>query len=63
MMIIIGLLLAYWVIGDGVSHSLYTIFATWFILTCLGGSILAVSISFLLNMSYLLAGYWYIISQ
>jgi len=54
-----GLLLAYWVIGDGVSHSLYTIFATWFTLACLGGTIVAVSISFLLNMSYLLAGYWY----
>ena len=54
-----GLLLAYWVIGDGVTHSLYTIFMTYFTLLCLGGTLAAVSVSFLINMTYLLAGYWY----
>ena len=54
-----GLLLAYWVIGEGVTHSLYTIFLTYLTLLVLGGSLAGVSVSFLLNMTYLLAGYWY----
>ena len=54
----LGLILAYWVIGDGVTHSLYTIFSTYLIFLCLGGSIYSVIATFLLNMSYLLAGYW-----
>jgi len=54
-----GLILAYWVIGDGVTHSLYTIFATYFVLLVLGGTIYSVVTSFLLNMTYLMAGYWY----
>lgn len=53
-----GLLLAYWVIGDGVTHSLYTILLTYVTLLCLGGSIAAVSVTFCFNMFYLLAGYW-----
>lgn len=58
-----GLLLAYWVIGDGVTHSLYTIFSTYIILFFLGGSIYSVVFSFLLNMSYLMAGYWYMAGE
>ena len=54
-----GLLLAYWVIGDGVTHSLYTIFLTYVTLLALGGTLAAVSVSFVINMTYLLAGYWY----
>jgi len=54
-----GLFLAYWVIGDGVTHNLYTIFLTYLTHLCLGGSMAAVSVSFLLNMTYLMAGYWY----
>ena len=54
----LGLLLAYWVIGDGVTHSLYTILLTYVTLLCLGGSIAAVSVTFVFNMFYLLAGYW-----
>ena len=57
----LGLILAYWVIGDGVTHSLYTIFSTYLIFLCLGGSIYSVIATFLLNMSYLLAGYWWVI--
>ena len=53
------MLLAYWVVGDGVTHSLYTILFTYLVLLCLGGSIAAVSVTFVLNMTYLLAGYWY----
>ena len=53
-----GLLLAYWVIGEGVTHSLYTILLTYVTLLCLGGTIAAVSVTFIFNMFYLLAGYW-----
>jgi len=58
-----GLLLAYWVIGDGVTHSLYTILLTYVTLLCLGGSIAAVSVTFVFNMFYLLAGYWYVAKE
>jgi len=54
-----GLLLAYWVIGDGVTHSLYSILATYIILLVSGGTLASVVVSFTLNMTYLMAGYWY----
>jgi len=55
-----GLLISYWVIGEGVTHSLYTIFSTYLVTLFLGGSISSVIVSFTLNMTYLLAGYWYV---
>jgi lysophospholipid acyltransferase 5 len=54
-----GLLLGHWVVGDGVTHNLYTIGGTYLILQTCGGSILSVALSFALNLTYLLAGYWY----
>jgi len=54
-----GLLLGHWVLGEGVTHNLYTIGANYLILQLCGGSILSVGLSFILNLSYLLAGYWY----
>lgn len=57
-LLLLGLLLAYWVIGEGVTHSLYTILLTYTTLLCLGGSLSAVCVTFSLNMFYLLAGYW-----
>ena len=45
------------------THSLYTIFSTYIILLCFGGSLTAVILSFLLNMGYLLAGYWYVAKE
>ena len=54
-----GLILAHWVIGEGVTHSLYSILATYIILLVSGGTLASVVVSFVLNMTYLLAGYWY----
>lgn len=54
-----GLLLGHWVVGEGVTHNLYTIGATYLVLQLWGGSALSVGLSFLINLSYLLAGYWY----
>jgi len=54
-----GLFLGHWVIGEGVTHSLYSILANYLILLTCGGSITSVLLSFLINITYLLAGYWY----
>lgn len=54
-----GLLLGHWVVGEGVTHNLYTIGATYLVLQLCGGSSLSVGLSFAINLSYLLAGYWY----
>ena len=53
-----GLLLAHWVIGEGVTHSLYSILATYLILLVSGGSIISVILSLIVNLTYLMAGYW-----
>ena len=58
-----GLLLAYWVIGEGVTHSLYSILATYIILLVSGGTFYSVVVSFALNMTYLMAGYWYMAGE
>jgi len=54
-----GLLLGHWVIGEGVTHNLYTIGATYLVLQLCGGTSLSVGLTFAINLSYLLAGYWY----
>lgn len=54
-----GLLLAHWVIGEGVTHSLYTILSTYLVLLVSGGTATSVLLSLVLNMGYLLTGYWY----
>merc|ERR1719507_1030289 len=54
-----GLLLGHWVVGEGVTHNLYTIGATYLTLQLCGGTSLSVGLTFVLNLSYLLAGYWY----
>jgi len=54
-----GLLLAHWVIGQAVTHSLYTIIFTYLLLFIAGGTATSVVISLVFNMGYLLAGYWY----
>jgi len=54
-----GLLLGHWVVGEGVTHNLYTIGATYLLLQLCGGTLLSVCLSFILNITYLLAGYWY----
>jgi len=58
-----GLLLAHWVIGEGVTHSLYSILATYIILLVSGGSFYSVVLSFVVNMTYLMAGYWYMAGE
>jgi len=58
-----GLLLAHWVIGEGVTHSLYSILATYLILLVSGGSIISVILSLVVNLTYLMAGYWYMAGQ
>jgi len=58
-----GLMLAYWVIGEGVTHSLYSILATYIILLVMGGSAYSVVLSLVINMSYLMAGYWYMAGE
>jgi len=58
-----GLLLSHWVIGEGVTHSLYSILATYIILLLIGGTWHSVVLSLVLNMTYLMAGYWYMAGQ
>lgn len=58
-----GLFLGHWVIGEGVTHSLYSILATYLILLISGGTIASVVFSFLINLAYLLAGYWYMAGE
>jgi len=55
----LGLLLGHWVVGEGVTHNLYTIGATYLVLQLCGGTSLSVGLTFAINLSYLLAGYWY----
>jgi len=58
-----GLGLAHWVIGKGVTHSLYSILFTYLLLFIAGGTATSVVISLIFNMGYLLAGYWYMMSE
>jgi len=58
-----GLMLAYWVIGEGVTHSLYSILATYITLLVMGGTSYSVVLSLVLNMTYLMAGYWYMAGE
>jgi len=54
-----GLLLAHWVIGQAVTHSLYTILFTYLLLFIAGGTATSVVLSLVFNLGYLMAGYWY----
>jgi len=58
-----GLMLAYWVIGEGVTHSLYSILATYITLLVMGGTSYSVVLSLVFNMTYLMAGYWYMAGE
>lgn len=55
-----GLLIGQWVIGPDIAHNLYCVLATYILLLVAGGTLLSVVLSFVFNMGYLLAGYWYI---
>lgn len=53
-----GLLICYWNFGYNTVHSLITFFATYLVIKTIGGTSLSVIIAFLINMGYLLCGYY-----